>query len=344
MSTQQSHGLRISSWLVLVLVVMASMLLCVMPAKAQKITLKIVFQVPLTDRPHSLLKIWLDRVNAAAPNRLHIQYLGSYEVIPVFEQMDALKRGTVDMAILAPTFYSGLLPEGMAIQCMGPKATVPEIRKRGMVALQDEIHRAKLGVTYLGGLWSGDHHIVMLKKPVYKGDLTGFKIRAIPVQQPAVRVLGGSIITIPPGEVYTALQTALLDGAATPITLAPDYKYEEVTGYLFLPMIPMSSGGPLLVNVKAWDGLPEDVKKIIIDPLLELENQVDSFFGDMENKIIDNFLKKGLKKCGPTSPVEAEETVKKMIKAQWKTYIEERVGPVWLSKLNAIAKPVLGID
>ena len=49
-----------------------------------------------------------------------------------------------------------------------------------MVALMDQIYRAKAGVTLLGGLWSGDHHMVLLKKPVSKASLAGLKIRTFP--------------------------------------------------------------------------------------------------------------------------------------------------------------------
>jgi len=329
--------------------ILAFFSMCLKPAEAQqtkekKITLRIVYEQPITDRGHSLFKVWQERVNKTAPERLHIQYLGAYEVIPTFEQMDALRRGTVDMAVVAPTFYTGVFPDAMAIQCLGSVATVPEVRKRGMIDLMDKMHRAKLGVAFLGALWSGDHHVVLLKKPAPKGDITGMKIRAIPVQQPAVRVMGGAVTVIPPEETYTALQTGLLDGSASPSMLIPDYKYGEVTEYILYPLIPMSSWVPLLVRAEVWDGLPEDVKKMILDPLLEMEPQVHPFFANLENEIIDDLLRKGLKKTGALSEAEATPITKKMREAQWKAFVEDRADPAWLPQLNAIGKPLLGLD
>ena len=336
----------------ILMLVVGIMVIYLKPAPAQvkpspgskKITLKMVYQLPRTDRQYYLFNLWQDKVNAAAPEKLHIEHLGSNEVIPTFEQMEALKRGTVDLVLLAPTFYTGLLPEAMAIQCMGSGATIPEVRKKGMIALQDQIHRAKLGVTILGSLWAGDNHVILLKKPVAKADLSGLKIRGIPVHLPALRVLGGAITTIPPAEVFSALQTGLLDGAATPCVMVPDYKYAEVTNYVFFPLIPMDSFALVSANVKVWDGLPEDVRKIMMDNMLELEPKANSFIGDMEKGILNDLFKKGLKKVGATSPAEAEEITKKMRRAQWKTFIEDRADPVWLPKLNAMVKPVLGID
>lgn len=337
---------KLRSWFFM-LVVLTFVVIFVTPAMAQKqekITLRIVYEQPITDRGHSLFKVWQEKVNAIAPQRLHIQYLGAYEVIPTFEQMAALRRGTVDMAVLAPTFYTGLLPDAMAIQCMGASLSVPETRKKGMVALQDEIHRKKLGVAFLGGLWAGDHHVILLKKSVPKADLSGLKIRAIPVQQPAVRTMGGMVTVIPPEETYIALQSGLLDGNANPCVLVPDYRYEEICKYIFYPLIPMSCWVPLLVRADLWDSLPQDVKKMILDPLLEMEPQVDPFFAKMEKDIIDNLVKKGLKKTGAATEVEDKEMTKKIVRAQWKAFVEDRADPAWLPKLNAIAKPVLAID
>jgi TRAP-type C4-dicarboxylate transport system substrate-binding protein len=227
---------------------------------------------------------------------------------------------------------------------MGAAVTVSETRKRGMVALQDEIHRKKLGITLLGALWSGDHHVILVKKALPKADLSGLKIRAIAVQQPAVRTMGGTVTVIPPEEAYTALQSGLLDGIASPSALVPDYRYDEIAKYIFYPLIPMTSWVPVLVKADLWDGLPQDVKKMIMDTLLEMEPQVDPFFAKMEKDIIDNLLKKGLKKTGAATEAEDKEVTKKAVRAQWKAFVEDRADPAWLPRLNAIAKPALGID
>ena len=311
---------------------------------AEKVTLRFLYQQPRTDRGLSLFSQWQDKVNAIAPERLHLRYMGANEVIPSFEQLAALKRGTVDMAVQAPVFFTGAVPEGMAIQCVGAKLPVPEVRKRGMVALMDQIYRAKAGVSLLGGLWSGDHHMVLLKKPVSKATLSGLKIRTVPVHNPAVKLLEGTITTIPPEETYTALQTGLLDGAATPCVMAPDYRFEEVTSYIFFPLIPMSSWAQVLVKADVWDKLPADVKQIMTTSMIEMESKVDPYFEEMEKRILDDFQKKGLKKCGAATPSENDEITKKMIKVQWKAFVEERADPAWLPKLNQMAKPILGID
>jgi hypothetical protein len=75
-----------------------------------------------------------------------------------------------------------------------------------------------------------------------------------------------------------------------------------------------------------------------------MEPQVDAFFQKMEKGIIDNLLKKGLKKTGAATEAEDKEVTKKVVRAQWKAFVEDRADPAFLPRLNAIGKPALGID
>jgi len=98
------------------------------------------------------------------------------------------------------------------------------------------------------------------------------------------------------------------------------------------------------VNAKVWDGLPEDVKKIMMDTLLALEPEVNAYFAKFVQDLYAGLLKKGMKRCGVTSAAEEQSLIKKIRKAQWTSFVEDRADPVWLPKLNEIAKPVLGIE
>lgn len=314
------------------------------PRKQEKITLRLIYEEPITDLTSTVSKAWVDKVNASAPGRVEIKYLGAQEVIPAMQQFEAVKKGTVDMAYLAPLYYTGLVPEGMVGFCLGYKATVPEQRKMGLIALQDQIHRAKAGVAVLGVLWNASRHVVLLKKQVNKADLTGLKIRAVPVQKIGVEVMGGVVIQVPRPDVYVGLQKGLFEGTATPAVQVRDYREYEVTNYWLSPLFPTNCWVPIIVNASVWDRLPEDVKKIIMDPLLEIEQKVDPYYKDQDKEAIAFLEGKGLKKCGATSQAEIDDVSKRIAKTQWKTWIEERADAVWLPKINAISKPILGID
>jgi TRAP-type transport system periplasmic protein len=77
-----------------------------------------------------------------------------------------------------------------------------------------------------------------------------------------VKSLGMAPVSLPPGDIYVALQRGTLDGTISSWTTFPVYKLQEVTKYhVELPL-----GGSVLMAVmskKKYDALPEAARKAI---------------------------------------------------------------------------------
>lgn len=90
-------------------------------------------------------------------------------------------------------------------------------------------------------------------------DFKGLKIRTmeVPLHVKAYQSIGANPTPLPFGELYTALQTGVVDGNENgPLTLY-GMKFHEVQKYLtLLPVV--SNGGIFLMSGKVWDALPED--------------------------------------------------------------------------------------
>jgi len=90
-------------------------------------------------------------------------------------------------------------------------------------------------------------------------DFEGLKIRTmeVPLHVKAYQYLGANPTPLPFGELYTALQTGVVDGNENgPLTLY-GMKFHEVQKYLtLLPVV--SNAGILLMSKKTWEKLPED--------------------------------------------------------------------------------------
>ena len=74
-------------------------------------------------------------------------------------------------------------------------------------------------------------------------------------------------MSIPFGEVYTALQRGVVDGAMTSATNAEPMKFFEVSKYLNYWFLTRASLEWLAVNQKAWDTLPNDLQQVVLDAL-----------------------------------------------------------------------------
>src|SRR5690606_10814151 len=123
--------------------------------------------------------------------------------VSAFEMGNAVKTGVLDVVHLGGNYYARILPLADAHKL----STIPvqEQRKNGTFDLLRPIYAQQMNA-HLLGLW-GDNvpfHFYLNKK-IDKPDFTGLKIRGTTSYQALIERLGGTIVTTPPGEAYTAL-------------------------------------------------------------------------------------------------------------------------------------------
>jgi len=134
-------------------------------------------------------------------------------------------------------------------------------------ALAADIEK-KAGFKVLGfGESGGFFAITNSKKPIKTpADMKGIKLRtmALPLHQAIVKALGASPTTIAWAEVYTSLQTGVVDGQMNPISIIAMAKFQEVqkyitlTNHLYAPYV-------WVMNPKFYSGLSEELRNAIDD-------------------------------------------------------------------------------
>lgn len=97
-------------------------------------------------------------------------------------------------------------------------------------------------------------------------DMRGLKLRvmAVPLHQEVVKALGASPTVVAWAEVYTSLQTGVVDGQMNPISIINMAKLYEVqrfitlTNHLYAPYV-------WVMNPRFYNGLSADLKRVIDD-------------------------------------------------------------------------------
>ncbi|NLJ47136.1 MAG: DctP family TRAP transporter solute-binding subunit [Treponema sp.] len=127
---------------------------------------------------------------------------------------------------------------------------------------------AKAGFKVLGfGESGGFFAITNSKKPIKSpADMKGIKLRtmALPLHQEIVKALGASPTTVAWAEVYTSLQTGVVDGQMNPISIIAMAKFQEVqkyitlTNHLYAPYV-------WVINPKFYNDLPADLRAVVSD-------------------------------------------------------------------------------
>ena len=106
-----------------------------------------------------------------------------------------------------------------------------------------------------------------LKKPE---DFKGLKFRTMenPVHLASVRQLGAQAVPMSWGEVYTSLQTGVIDGQENPIAIIHAYKLIEVQKYLTLTGH-FYSPAPLSMSLKKFNHLKAKWQKLFLQAALK---------------------------------------------------------------------------
>ena len=131
-------------------------------------------------------------------------------------------------------------------------------------AILDRITNSEFGLVALAWMDGGTRNIYT-KKPVRKlEDLKGMKIRVQgnPMFIETINAMGGNGIAMDTGEIFSALQTGVIDGAENnPPTLLEhnhfqNAKFYSLTGHLILPE-------PIVMSKITWEKLTPDQQTLV---------------------------------------------------------------------------------
>ena len=126
--------------------------------------------------------------------------------------------------------------------------------------------RTKTNLVPVGRVWDlGYRQITNNVRPVVSADdLNGLKLRVpgAPALVSLFQGLGVAPVSMQFGEVYTALQTGVVDGQENPFATIDAGKFYEVQKYL-AQSNHVWNGFWMLANADAWNRLPEDIQDIV---------------------------------------------------------------------------------
>ena len=286
---------RSASLCVGALLVIASLVIQTQTVTAQTITLKAISAWPKTTVEYKAFSIFTDLVEQTVakkcPGELSIKYLGGPDVVKAVDQVQALQRGMIDMVFIASAYYTNVLGEIDALK--QSDYTPSEERANGAWAYLNNLHEKKLDIHYLARLGLGTKHQLYLKRPIESANLKGFNIRVSPVHIQVVKGLEGNPVVIAIPEVYVALERNVVDGFCFPSVGIRDYGWQKQVKYIVGPPF-YTVPNPLLVNLKVWNGMPQEMRDLLTEVGIEAEKRVVAMFDDLAREERSILLKEGL--------------------------------------------------
>jgi TRAP-type transport system periplasmic protein len=154
----------------------------------------------------------------------------------------------------------------------------------------------KKGLTVLAVWENGVRHITNNKRPIkVPADLQGIKLR-VPEGKWRVKMFqayGANPSPMKFSELFTALQTGVMDGQENPLTQIYSAKLQEVQKYLSLSGH-VYTPAYLTVGTKHWQTLPADVRKVLQDTAKETQAFVYEVAAHDEEELLGKLKQAGM--------------------------------------------------
>lgn len=200
---------------------------------------------------------------------LTIAYTGP-DAVPALEQFEPTQAGVFDVLFTHPAYHAGTSSLGLAIDAI---AADPVARRKAGILDYIDAQYQQLGLKLLAAPPTGSTGFrYYLRAPITgKPAFAGRRIRGTVSYHPMIEALGGSGVVLGGGEVYSALQTGVVDGAAWGLTGALDFKWYEVAGYMAEPAFGQV-GVMIFMNLDSWNGLSAEQQAAIERAALRLES------------------------------------------------------------------------
>lgn len=242
-------------------------------ASAQEVTLRAISTFPSALAFTKSFLGYIELVNERGAGVVKIDFVGGPEAIPQNQQIDAVRRGVVEMQYGPASFHLGRMPEADA--WVGSTVTAMEARANGGFDLMREAFAEKLGVELLAHLDTGvEFHVYLTREPGRTADggldLNGLQIRSQPIYRAFFESLGVNPISVNVPDVYTGLERNTFDGAGWPIIGIRDLNWDRFLKYRVDPGF-FQTDLAVVMNPDAWAGLSDEAKAILTQAAIDYE-------------------------------------------------------------------------
>ncbi|MDH5309882.1 MAG: TRAP transporter substrate-binding protein DctP [Gammaproteobacteria bacterium] len=232
--------------------------------------IELVYASPYSpNHPFSLAdRDWMAFVEREAAGRLRIRPSWSGALLSSDQSMIELRHGVADIGLITPIyakggahllrtqtgFYSGVRTVGNQValyRCMAEQSPEFAAELAGLEVLAVQ-----------GGNLPG---LLTRNTPVHSlADMEGLRIRAPTELLPVLREFGVDPVSMPMGEVYSALAKGIIDGVIAPTDTFLSLHFAEVAHYYAEFEVPRGAYPARAMGTRKWNSLPGDIRDVLL--------------------------------------------------------------------------------
>ena len=237
-------------------------------ARAAEFTYKYANNVPVTHPMNVRSREAVEKIKEESGGRLEIQIFPNNQLGGDTDMLSQVRSGAIEFFTLSGLILSTLVPvasiNGIGFAFKSYDQVWPAMD--GSLGAHVRAAIDKAGLHAFESMWdNGYRQMTSSVKPINTpDDLKGFKIRVpvSPLWTSMFRAFGASPASINFSEVYSALQTKVVEGQENPLSVIDIAKLYEVQKYCSITNH-MWDGFWFLANTAAYKKLPNDLQEIV---------------------------------------------------------------------------------
>jgi TRAP-type transport system periplasmic protein len=217
------------------------------------------------------------------------------------QTMQKVQTGDIDFVFLSTANASTAQPESGVFSIHfifnGENHAMKVLGDPKVIAAMRDLYAAKITGAHMIGLGSQGLRHIYGKKPVQQvADLKGIKMRvqATVTEDATFPAYGAQVVHMAFGEVYTALQTGVVDMAENGINNYLINKHYEPAPVLSLTEHEANNAA-IFISDKAWSSLSDEQKKWVLAAADEVSRNEPKIAFDLEHQALEKLQKIGVK-------------------------------------------------
>jgi len=267
--------------------------------QGKKIVLKIASVLPAEHPASQALEFFKNRMQEVSGGMIEVQLFLNSQLGNATESIQNCQGGNIEMTFASVAPLSQFCPE---LNALG-MPFVFRNKDHEYKVVDGEIGKRlakKLGSVNLHNLCyfdAGSRNIMTKKGPIEKPeDLKGMKIRVMPskLMVDSINALGASAVAMSQGEVYSALQTGVLDGWENNPPTALSFKMYETGCIYYAWTRHLAVPDLLLINLKFYQSLSEEQKNQLNHVAGETVIKQRELWKQNEQKAVDKLKESGM--------------------------------------------------
>ncbi|HMO70880.1 MAG TPA: DctP family TRAP transporter solute-binding subunit [Paracoccaceae bacterium] len=235
--------------------------------------LKLAHAAPDTDLQQTLSLFFKEQVEARTGGSVTVTIFPQGQLGNDAAMIDGARSGIIDIAMSGLNNFTGLVPQAGALELpfMFPTRDTAYAVLDGEIGQGLSAEFTQHGLKVLGFPENGYRNMTNNRGPIrVPADLAGLNMRVnnSKALNDMFAALGANPLQLPVAELYTALETGVVDAQDHPIGIVVSFKFNEVQKYLSLTQHAYSALA-LVMNDAKFNSLTADEQKVILDVAAE---------------------------------------------------------------------------